>query len=749
MRKLMWFTIGFAAACAVGAYLFLDSKLLICAVICAVLGVLAWFLPQSWGKPAAVVLLGCCIGFCWIFGYQQIRLQPARKLDGQTIELTIETTDYSQKTAYGISADGKVQIEGKDFKVRFYLYQEEPLEPGDIVEGTFRVRLTPFASKQDPTHHQGEGIFLLAYGQEGAEVQKGERGFFTYFAADLRQKILSVLDAVFPEDTLGFARALLLGDTSKLSAKTDYAMQVSGIRHIIAVSGLHVSILFSFLYTLVGRRRYLTSLVCIPALLLFAAVAGFTPSITRACVMQILMILALLLNREYDPPTALAFAVLLMLVVNPFAITSASLQLSAGCIVGIFLFYHRISGFLQNEKRLGSLKGKSRKAKIKRGTVSCISVTLSTMIVTTPLCALYFQQISLIGVLTNLLTLWVVTFIFCGIIFVCILGALWLPLGQIAAFAVSIPMRYVLGISDLLAKFPLAAVHTASVYMVVWVIFCYVAFAVFLRMKKKRLAVFLCCLAVSFGVCVGFSWAEPRMDNYRLTVFDVGQGQCILLQSKGESYLIDCGGDYGENAAQMAAHELLSQGIFQLDGLILTHYDTDHTGGVEALLDRISVDRFYLPEPTNEDALGYALKEEYGSAVCYVTETQQFSCGTAEITVVPSAGATSSNERSLCILFQAEECDILITGDRTVSGEQALLEQIELPKLEVLVVGHHGSDSSTGLALLTATRPSLAVISVGEDNRYGHPDKMVLRILDLFGCYIMRTDMDGTIRIRG
>lgn len=749
MRKLMWFTVGFTAACAVGAYLLLDSRLLICAGICLALGLLLCFLPQNWSKPVGVVLLGCCIGCCWICGYQHFHMQPAREYDGKTAELTIVATDYSQETKYGIAADGKVKLSGKEYKVRFYLYQEEHLEPGDIVTGTFRIRLTTFGSRQDPTHHQGEGIFLLAYGQEGAQCQQGEKGFFTYFAADLRQKILSILDTAFPEDTLGFARALLLGDTEKLPASTDYSLQVSGIRHIIAVSGLHVSILFSFVYALVGKHRYWTAVIGIPVLLLFAAVAGFTPSITRACVMQVLMILALLFNQEYDPPTALSFAVLAMLVANPFAITSASLQLSAGCMVGIFLFYSKISGFLQHEKRIGSVAGKSFKAKVLRTIVSCVSVTISTMIVTTPLCALYFGQISLVGILTNVLTLWVVTFIFCGIIFVCILGALWQPFGAIAGWLVSWPIRYVLRVSSLLARMPLAAVQTVSVYMLGWLIFCYVAFAVFLCIKNKRLTVFLCCLVISFGVCVTFSWLEPRMDDYRLTVFDVGQGQCILLQSKGESYLVDCGGDYGENAAEMAVHELHSQGIFRLDGLILTHYDTDHTGGVEDLLARIPVDRFYLPQPTQEDTLAHSLQEQYGSAVCYVMETLRFSCGKAEMTIVPPLEATSSNERSLCILFQSEECDILITGDRPVSGEQKLLEQIDLPKLEVLVVGHHGSDSSTGLALLTATRPSLAVISVGRDNRFGHPDNGVLRILDMFGCYIMRTDLDGTIRIRG
>jgi competence protein ComEC len=146
------------------------------------------------------------------------------------------------------------------------------------------------------------------------------------------------VESAFPADTAAFAKALLLGDSSGLNYELDTAFKLSGIRHIIAVSGLHVSILFSLMYILAGKRKVLTALLGIPVLFLFAAVAGFSPSIVRACVMQVLMIVAMLLDKEYDPPTALSFAVLLMLAVNPSAVTSVSLQLSVGCMMGIFMF---------------------------------------------------------------------------------------------------------------------------------------------------------------------------------------------------------------------------------------------------------------------------------------------------------------------------------------------------------------------------------------------------------------------------
>ena len=107
------------------------------------------------------------------------------------------------------------------------------------------------------------------------------------------------------------------------------------------------------------------------------------------------------------------------------------------------------------------------------------------------------------------------------------------------------------------------------------------------------------------------------------------------------------------------------------------------------------------------------------------------------------------NESSMCILFQGENCDILITGDRDAAGETDLLEKWEIPDLEVLVVGHHGASTSTGIELLNKTKPEIAVISVGENNRYRHPSQKILDRLNQMGCIIRRTDLEGTIIIRG
>ena len=211
--------------------------------------------------------------------------------------------------------------------------------------------------------------------------------------------------------------------------------------------------------------------------------------------------------------------------------------------------------------------------------------------------------------------------------------------------------------------------------------------------------------------------------------------------------MVDCGGDSDEMAATEAAQLLISQGILRLDGFILTHYDSDHVGGAENLLEIVPTDKLYLPIGNEDNKYKDILEQKYKDRIHWVKEDLYLD--NANITIFPSEDMEESNESGLCILFQPENCDILITGDRSVSGERALLEHTTLPDLEILVAGHHGSSSSTSWELLNATRPEIVLISVGERNTYGHPAKDTLDRLDLFGCTVYRTDLEGTIILRG
>ena len=747
MRKLMWFTIGFILACITGVYFISGQWLLLLAgfSLAGMLGV--FFLQSAIAKRAALTLLGCLIGFLWLYGFHAFYLQNARNYDGETVHTSVEITDYSYETQYGISADGALKLDGKTYKVRLYT-KGELLSPGDTVTGEFRLQYTVDGGERSPSYHQGKGIFLIARGKGEPVVVRQSNPPAKYFGAVLRRNILSQLDRMFPEDTEGFARALLLGDSSKLTESQRDDFSVSGISHVIAVSGLHVSILFSLVYELCFKRKYLTALFGIPVLILFAAVAGFTPSILRACIMQILMIIALLINKEYDPPTALSFAVLTMLAANPLGITSVSLQLSAGCMVGIFLFSEKIRTYLLQEKRLGTGKGKGIRARLTRWLASSVSVTLGAVAVTTPLCAYYFGLVSLVGVFTNIATLWVISFIFYGVVTSVLAGLIWTPLGQGIAWLASWLIRYVLWVAKTLAGLPFSAVYTGDGYIIAWLIFAYVLLAVLLAQRKKRPVVALCCIAVSLFVCLHLSAVERKYDEYCLTVVDVGHGQAVLYESGEESLLIDCGGSSEYLTEERVLDVLRSRGISELDGILLTHYDRDHAGAVSAVAERIPVEKLYLPNVEDEGVIRQELTQKYADRIFWVDSDWEMTVGHSKMTVYTAPDGKNENERSLCVLFQTKNYDILITGDRGVAGERRLLEEKGLPKLEILVVGHHGSHTSTSIELLQETRPKHAVISAGDNASYDLPSEQTLRRLRLFDCRIWRTDLSGTITFR-
>lgn len=231
------------------------------------------------------------------------------------------------------------------------------------------------------------------------------------------------------------------------------------------------------------------------------------------------------------------------------------------------------------------------------------------------------------------------------------------------------------------------------------------------------------------------------MDDVRFAVLDVGQGQCLLLQSEGKTYMVDCGGSSDSAAADAAAETLLSQGISDLDALILTHFDRDHVGGAENLLSRIDTRVLILP-PVHSDR---SLPAE---EILYGAENLVLTSGNTIIRIFSSQIPGNGNENSLCVLFDTENCDILVTGDRDGFGERMLLRNAAIPDVDVLVAGHHGSKNATCEELLAAACPEIVCISAGRNNSFGHPAPELLQRLDNFGCSVYRTDLQGDIIIR-
>ena len=735
MRTMVYFTLGFAAGCA--GLLYVDSRML------QLLGIAVLLVSVLLRKEGFVLgcvtltLAGCILGCLWFSGYTAWKLEPLRPLDGEVVSCSIRATDFSRETAYGVAFYGTMEQAGKHYSVIVYLDHAEPFQPGDCISGDFRLRLTTDAGENPSDYYSGKGIFLLAY-QTDTLVRWQTPQTWKDTPALIRERMKAVLQACVPADCVPFAKALLLGDTSELSYETDTNLKLSGIRHVVAVSGLHISILFALISAVTFRKRFLTALVGIPLLCLFAAIAGFTPSVNRACIMSGLMLIAQVFHKSYDGPTALSSAVLVMLLGNPYVMGSVSFQLSVASVMGIFLYSPGIRGYFA--RCLGEKKGRTRA--ILGRLSSATAVTLGAQGLTIPLCAYYFGVVSLVGVVTNLLVLWVISLTFCLLAVISLIGMVSQSAAGLMGLAAAALIRYVLAVAKWMAALPFAAVYTVSPYVVAWLVFVYLLLCLFFACGKRLPGTFLCCGILGLCLALTASWCEPLASDVSFTVLDVGQGQCLLLQSGGRTYVIDCGGDSDSRTADIAAEALLNRGNSHVDALILTHTDRDHAGAAENFLSRIPTDVLILPDSPTV----FSIPEE--TRTVYAKNDLLISDGNTEISIFAPVYRGVDNEMSLCILLETKKCDILITGDRNGFAERSLLRHARIPDVDILIAGHHGARDATCEELLQAVQPEIVCISVGAENPYGHPAPELLKRLEEFGCTVYRTDRDGTITIR-
>ena len=745
MRTLMWFSIGFASACAEAAYLLTPAWLLPCGIGCLLCAVALFFVRPQICKICAVIFLGCSIGFSGFWCYYRTVLLDAVRLDGLELQTAITVTQYSEENDYGVLVEGTISYEGKTYRVYTYLNEEEQLVPGDQIKGTFVIRYNAYGGEMEGYSRQTEKIFLRAEIEE-SDVIRTDTPKET-MPQYLRTQILQLLDKIFPQDTVSFAKALLLGQTDDLPYDLRSAFATTGISHVVAVSGLHIGVLFSFINVLLARRRWLVAFVGIPVLILFSAIAGFTPSVVRACIMQILLVVASLLYRSYDGPTALATAVLVLLGVNPLVVTSVSFQLSVGCMVGIIAFGEKIYGYLSSRKWIANATAAGFRAGFIRGVLASIAISVSVWIVTAPLCAVYFGSISVVSIIANLLLVWMMMYIFCAVAAACVAGALWLPLGIGLGWLTAWPVRLVRLAAIAISQIPFAAVYTASAYVVIWLLSCYALFALFKLLKYRAPWLFISCVSLLLACAVLAGCIEERSTKVSVTVLDMGQGQCVILKQDDQYYMVDCGGTTGTAAADKAVAYLRSNGIFTLEGLILTQLDHGSASGAADLLATVPVGQLYLPDIEDGSEIYRELAYKYEDKICYIDETCRING--SSITMIHINGEDEDEQESICVLFQPENYDILINSGTAMSGDLTLLDEYEIPPLDIMVDGHGGSGSSGWMQLLKTTMPDTVVISAGNAYESTRSINKTMGRLELFGCSVLRVDVEGTIKIKG
>ena len=702
-------------------------------------------------RRVLLVLLPLMFSLLYFSAYRALVRQPVQALCGGEHDFSAAVCDWPEATEHG--AKVTIRLHGLLGAKAIYYGDDDllSLRPGDALSGTAWWNDVAAIGDGDLRQFSSRGIYALLYDRDTLTVQPAPDmplGYAPQYAAKaLRDKLAQLWD---DPSVLGFLTAELTGDKSLLPESDYVAMQETGLAHIFAVSGLHCAFLVTLLSLLIPptHRRTLCA-VASAVLVFYMLLTGLSPSVARACVMQLFLLSAPLFRRGSDPLTSLAAALTVILLVNPYAVGSVSLQLSFAATLGMVL----LSGRLY-KSFTGWYRGRNRAVRVALFFPAAnLAATLGALVFTAPLTAYYFNILSLVAPLAGLLAVPAAGYAFMSAFVSALLGLVWTPLGHLAGYVPLLLVKYILWAAHLLLAVPYHAVYFTNVYLRVWLLYVYAAFlgCAVTPDGKRKYALASALTVLTLAACL---WLNSRWQQYgafRAAVLDVGQGESVALCSGSEAALVDCGSSNSYvDAGSVAADALQSAGIRRLSAVIVTHYHADHTNGLTEVLTRLPVDTLYLPDIEDEygvrDRL-VSLAAHQGADVVFVTEPTRIALGEAVLTVYPPLLTTGDlNEQGLTALATAGDFDLLITGDMDGQTEQLLAQTYPLPDVEVLVVSHHGSRYSSDEDFLRAVTPDNAVISVG-DNRYGHPAEETLRRLQAVGATVWRTDRQGSIRI--
>ena len=754
MRKLAICSTAFSAAIFLASYAIPAEWLYIGLLIslCAAVGSLAFPGKSGARTGFAIAALGAAFGFVWYGGYDRLIIQPAEALTGLEARVTCRAEGFTVSSGSVSSIELTLMEDGLP-KCRFSLSSYgEPLpefEPGDIIEADVRFVSAARSRGQDIWYYTSKGIFQRAYLR--GDIEKTGRwalsflNFPQYIARTLKNEVLRV----YPEDVSHLMVALLTGDKALLQAdlELDNAISRSGMQHIVAVSGMHLAFIVGFIQLLIkGKRR--SALVNIALILVFIPMAGGGPSVVRAGVMQLLLIIAPLFGRETDSLTSLSAVLALLLLSNPEAARNVGLQLSFTAMAGIMLVAPRLNDWIIAVAGVDGSGGRGIKSKVLRFLSSGFSSTIGATVFSVPLAALYFGYVSLVAPLTNILTLSLFSFTIVAGYAVCLLGLAAAPAGAFLAGLLAWPLRYVIWVIRLLSKPFYAAVYTSNSYFAGWLVLTYIVFGItyIFRDKKERYRPFIPAGISVMLLCAAILLSSGPNTGGMVTVLDAGQGQCVAVMSGSATVVIDCGGNSG--VGKKLYEYLYATSRNRLDILILTHLHSDHANDAALLLARMEVKQLMMP-PDDEDPDGIlpgllSIAAQRGTEVIYITEDSYVEIGEITLWLYAPIGRADVNERGIVICGELGGFSFVVTGDIDMTTERRLVFRNEMPDVDLLVAGHHGSRYSTSEELLSAVKPEYAVISSGY-NSYGHPTGDALRRIAGFGCEIYRTDLSGNI----
>ena len=590
-------------------------------------------------------------------------------------------------------------------------------------------------------------------GAKNINLLSDESDFFKSAIFSIRKFLDSEIKSLHNEQTSSLLKGLLLADRSEIDYVTKTQFINAGVIHVLAVSGLHVgfiAIIFLFLF---GRLNiYLRSILTITGLLLFMLITGMPPSVFRATLMAVVIIIAFLFNRSTNLFNSLALAALIILVINPDELFNPGFQLSFSAVIGIALLYSPFEKFI-NKLRLNS--------RVLRYIILFMAVSLSAQIGTLPFTLTYFGKLSVIALIANLFVIPIIAIIVGLGIFTLIINSFLPFIGIYFAAANDLVTKILFLIVEISgsADFSYISVRNFSLYDSL-LFYTFLLFLLYSLKSINRNAVKFAVL-ILVGLNFFFLSSLDNSDLFKdgkLSVFaiDVGQGDAILVKfPEGTTALIDAGNvtpsfDNGERVILPLLEYL---GIDKIDYGFVSHIDSDHYAGFISLVNAVVIKKIFKPEIDSTLVKDvkfekYLRKESvpieyYKRGILKIDGARIYVLNNESIS---KNQEFSTNNKSGVLKIVYGRTSFLFTGDIERKVEKIYASNYKtFLDADVLKAAHHGSNTSSSSAFLNYVTPEMSIISAGILNKFKHPSEEVVKRLENFGSEIYRTDKYGAL----
>ena len=582
-----------------------------------------------------------------------------------------------------------------------------------------------------------------------------------------KTEMMNRCEKIYPDEEAGILEAMLFGEKSELSGDIKELYQAAGISHVLVISGLHISLLALAVAGILRRLGFpmpVWVMLSVGVLAGYGILIGQPTTAVRALLMFFVLQGARLLGRSYDLLSALAFSGILMLLDNPDLILDGGCRLSFCAVIGVGWYVSEKNKIFRSigEKEKRKNRGKGGKGSSAGAILENIRAGWYLWLFTLPVMLDTFYQVSVVGILWNLVAIPLLPVIIASGGLGVVLAGWNIFLGSLAGSPAYGMLQLYQEIGNISEKLPVgmwtpgqpSKPVIAGYYLV---IFLLVLVEKQLIKREKRWKIFpgmeLCSMLLLLLLM-----AHPWQQREKITFLDVGQGDASLLQSGGQTLLLDGGSTSQKNVGTYVILPYIKQqGISCLEAVVLTHTDQDHINGVTEVLEEgkkgwLTVKNLMYPywmEGTEQGKQLKKLAEEAGASCRKIRAGDRLTIGKAEAVVLypkEQEKIAEPNAGSLVLFWKWEGVRAMFTGDLPEEKERELLQN--LPACEILQVGHHGSATSTCREFLEQVQPSLAVISCAMKNRYGHPSPDTVDRLKKTGCEIRYTMKSGAITIR-